>query len=356
MAGTQDYGLGPHTFPRGWFLVAESKDVTSEPMSVRFFGQDLVLYRGEQSGNAYMVDAYCPHMGTHLGKNKSSYVVQDKIHVEGDNIRCPYHAWRFGPDGKCNEIPYSKAPIPSAAKIRTWKLEEKYGCVFTWHDPEGGEPDYDLPSIAQWDDPAFVKWELDHLGLLPCHPKEVIDNICDVAHLGPTHGGASEYFHNEFNGIEVRQRQGGYHRALEVGTMLETDTWYTGPGILFSVFNGGNSVQFIAHTPVDDGSLMCWHALLIHSGKEVATEEDKAIQKQYQAGSLAAFAQDFDIWMNKAPCLNVLAVPGDGSYGKVKTWYQQFYHPRAEAEGFQKRVNGVSKVVGLPTERVDAAE
>ncbi|WP_406852905.1 Rieske 2Fe-2S domain-containing protein [Brevundimonas sp. BH3] len=354
MAGTQDYGLGPFTYPRGWFLAAESKEVTNKPLAVRYFGQELVLYRGE-SGRVFMVDAYCPHMGTHLAKNESSYVVQDKMHVEGDNIRCPYHAWRFGPDGKCNEIPYSKAPIPAAAKIRTWKVEEKYGCVFVWHDPEGGEPDYDLPVIPQWDNPAFVRWDLDHLGELPCHPKEIIDNICDVAHLGPTHGGPCEYFHNEFDGVVARQRQGGYHRALEVGVMLETDTWYTGPGILISNFNEGNSVMFICHTPVDDGRTRAWHALLVHSGKEVSEPSDKAMQIEYQAGSLAAFAQDFDIWMNKAPCITPLAVPGDGAYGKVKTWYQQFYNPRAEAEVFQKRANGIYKIPGMPTVREDAA-
>ena len=354
MAGTQDYGLGPHTFPRGWFVVAEAKEVTNKPLAVRYFGQDLVLYRGE-SGKAFMVGAYCPHMGTHLAKNESSYVVQDRVHVEGDNIRCPSHSWRFGPDGKCNEIPYSKAPIPEAAKIATFQVQEKYGCIFAWYDSEGGEPDFNLPVIAQWDNPAFNQWELDHLGLLPCHPKEVIDNICDVAHLGPTHGGYSEYFHNVFDGIEVRQRQGGYHRALEVGYMLETDTYYTGPGVLVSEFNEGNSVQFIAHTPVDDGSLMCWHGLLTHSGKQVADEESKGIHKQYQAGSLAAFAQDFDIWMNKAPALTVLAVPGDGAYGKVKIWYQQFFHPRAEAANFQSRVNGTYTVKGMPSVREEVA-
>lgn len=354
MAGTEDYGLGPFTFPRGWFVVAEAKEVTNRPLAVRYFGQDLVLYRGE-SGKAYMVDAYCPHMGTHLAKNDSSYVVQDHVHVEGDNIRCPYHAWRFGPDGRCNQIPYSKAPIPAAAKIRTWKVEEKYNCIFAWHDPEGGEPDFDLPVIAQWDDPAYVQWDLDHLGELPCHPKEIIDNICDVAHLGPTHGGPCEYFHNVFNGIEARQLQGGYHRDLAPGVMLETDTFYTGPGILLSYFNGGYQVMFVAHTPVDDGRVKAWHALLVNSGKEKAAPEDKDMQIAYQAGSLKAFAQDFDIWRNKAPCITPMAVPGDGPYSKAKIWYQQFYNPRSEAANFQARANGTYKVHGMPAVREEVA-
>ncbi len=354
MARTEEYGLGPFTFPRGWFVVAQSHEVTSTPLAMRYFGQELVAYRGS-SGQAFVVDAFCPHMGTHLARNTTSYVVQDRIHVEGDNIRCPYHAWRFGPDGRCNEIPYSKAPIPASARIRSWTVREKYNCVFVWHDPEGGEPDFDLPVIPQWDDPAFVQWDLDDLGQLPCHPKEIVDNIADVAHLGPTHGGPSIYFSNEFDGVVVRQFQGAPHRSLAVGEILETNTWYTGPGILISEFNGGVQVMYIAHTPVDDGVVKAWHGLLVHSGKEAAEPADKEMQKAYQAGSLHAFAQDFDIWRNKAPCITPLAVPGDGPYGKVKIWYQQFYNPRAQAADFQARVNGSYKIAGMPPKLADVS-
>ncbi|KAH2808392.1 hypothetical protein KXV85_006018, partial [Aspergillus fumigatus] len=115
MAQTKDYGLGEFTFPRGWFMIAQSEDATETPVAVRFFAQDMVLYRGKASGKPILLEAYCPHMGTHLAKNSSSYVIKDAKHVEGDSIRCPYHAWRFGPDGQCNEIPYSPAPIPKKA-------------------------------------------------------------------------------------------------------------------------------------------------------------------------------------------------------------------------------------------------
>lgn len=351
MAGTSEYGLGSFTFPRGWFMVAASDEVTSTPLAVRYFGQDLVLYRGE-SGRAYMVDAYCPHMGTHLAKNTTSYVVRDKKHVEGEAIRCPYHAWRFGPDGVCNEIPYSSARIPDAARLRSWRLEERYGCLYVWHDAEGGEPNFGLPEIPEWDDPRFVHWTIDQLGTLNCHPQEVLDNMADVGHLGPTHGGPSVYFHNEINGIVLRQRQGGTHRTLEVGELLETDTFYTGPGILLSYFNGNVGVMYITHTPVDDGVIKVWHGYLHRSENEVATPDDVKVARMAQAGSLAAFAQDFEIWANKRACINPLAVPGDGAFGKVRQWYKQFYNPREQEQKFQSLANGTFPVRGMPAQRV----
>lgn len=347
VAQTQDYDLGPNTFPRGWFMVADAASVTSTPRAERFFGQDLVLYRG-QSGTAYMVDAYCPHMGTHLAKNTTSYVIQDKIHVEGDSIRCPYHAWRFGPDGRCDQIPYFNGPIPAAARIKSWTVVERYGAIFAWHDAEGGEPDFDLPTLPEWDDPSYVRWIFDELGVLPCHQKEIVDNIADVAHLGPTHGGPCEYFHNEIDGVVARQKQGAPHRSLAPGQMLETDTWYTGPGVLVSYFNDGDSVMFITHTPVEDGSVRAWHGLLWRSPNAVATPQDAETARLYQAGSLAALAQDFEIWANKRACVSPLVVPGDGAFGKVRIWYQQFFHPRALAGEFQAKANGFHAVRGMP--------
>ena len=68
MAKTADYGLGEYCFPRGWFMVATSQEVTTTPISVRYFGEDMALYRGH-SGRVFLVEAYCPHMGTHLAKN-----------------------------------------------------------------------------------------------------------------------------------------------------------------------------------------------------------------------------------------------------------------------------------------------
>jgi len=349
MAGTNEYGLGPFTFPRGWFMVAASSEVKAKPLAVRYFGQDLVLYRGE-SGTAYMVDAYCPHMGTHLAKNTTSYVVQDHKQVEGESIRCPYHAWRFGPDGRCNQIPYSDARIPATAKLNVWRLEERYNCIFAWHDAEGGSPYFELPEIAEWHDPAFVQWEPDQLGTLPCHPQEVIDNMADVGHLGPVHGGYPEYFVNEVDGIVLRQLQGAPHRTLKPGEVLQTRTFYTGPGILLSYFNVNNGIMYITHTPVDDGVIKAWHAFLYKSPNAVATAQDAEIGRMAQAGSLAAFAQDFEIWGNKRACINPLAVPGDGAFGKIRQWYKQFYNSREQERKFHSLADGVYPVRGMPTQ------
>ncbi|NRA09648.1 MAG: Rieske 2Fe-2S domain-containing protein, partial [Myxococcales bacterium] len=90
MTGTYRY---PFTStPDGWYHVAASEEVEAgQVRSLRFFGRDLVLFRTE-SGEAIVLDAHCPHLGAHLGHGGQ---------VVGESIRCPFHAWRFGSDGRC---------------------------------------------------------------------------------------------------------------------------------------------------------------------------------------------------------------------------------------------------------------
>ncbi|HEU0196640.1 MAG TPA: Rieske 2Fe-2S domain-containing protein, partial [Nevskiaceae bacterium] len=87
MATSKDYGLGEFTYPRGWFLIADASKVTSEPQPLHFFGRDLALYRGKQSGKVFLLDAICPHMGTNIACETQSWTALDG-RVEGDCIRC----------------------------------------------------------------------------------------------------------------------------------------------------------------------------------------------------------------------------------------------------------------------------
>ena len=348
MATTEEYSLGEYTYPRGWFMIATADEIKDVPLALSFFGREFALYRGE-SGRVVLLDAYCPHMGTHIAKNTTSYVVLDG-QIEGDSIRCPYHAWRFGPDGRCNDIPYHDGPIPSAARLQSWPVEERYGCIFVWHDPEGGEPDYQVPEIPEWDDPQWVRWQVDHLGELDSHPQEIIDNICDAGHLGPIHGSTLEYFENEFRDHMAIQRQGGGHKTLVAGNaLLETDTWYTGPGVLLSRVTGlYDAIMFITHTPVTDGRVKAWHALLVKADRSPATAEDVKRARGYQESSRLAFLQDFEVWAAKAPAFRILQIRGDGPFHKAREWYRQFYNPRSEAQGRQEKLNGRYTVRWVP--------
>ncbi|MCY4565112.1 MAG: Rieske 2Fe-2S domain-containing protein [Gammaproteobacteria bacterium] len=340
MATTAEYGLGPFTFPRGWFMIAEATELGDSVLPLRFFGNEFALYRGA-SGRLVLLDAICAHMGTKMARNTTSFVVIDG-QIEGDSIRCPYHAWRYGPDGRCNDIPYHDGPIPARACVKSWPVQERYGCIWMWHDPEGGEPDYDIPSLPEWDDPQWVQWTIDHMGEIDSHPQEVIDNMADSPHLGPIHGSTLAYFENEVRDHIVIQRQGGGHKTLAASnTLLETDTFYTGPAILNSRLTGFyDAIMLIANTPVDDGRIKVWHGLMVQSENDVATEADVDRAREFQESSRLAFLQDFEVWEAKAPIFQIMQIKSDGPFHKIREWYRQFYNPREETAERQAKVNG----------------
>ncbi|OXH81003.1 Rieske (2Fe-2S) protein, partial [Burkholderia multivorans] len=81
MNGTQRF---PMDIPFGWFCIGYSDEVAvGDVKPLRYFGKDLVMFRGE-SGEIGVLDAYCPHLGAHMGHGGT---------VEGDSLRCPFHHW-----------------------------------------------------------------------------------------------------------------------------------------------------------------------------------------------------------------------------------------------------------------------
>ena len=116
----------PFPIPRGWFFVAYSDELaTGEVRTLNYFERELVLFR-RADGVAHVVDAFCPHLGAHLGHGGT---------VVGNTLRCPFHGWRFGGDGACVEVPYATR-IPATARLKLWPTIERNGFVLVWYDPD----------------------------------------------------------------------------------------------------------------------------------------------------------------------------------------------------------------------------
>ncbi|HEX4376287.1 MAG TPA: Rieske 2Fe-2S domain-containing protein [Steroidobacteraceae bacterium] len=354
MATSAEYKLGQYAYPRGWFAVANASDVTRSPYNAHYFGQDVVLFRGE-SGKVVMLSAYCPHMGTHLGKSRNSHVVTSGMLLEGDCIRCPFHGWRFGPDGRCNEIPYFDGPIPAAARVQSWPTEERYGIVFCWNDPEAQAPDFGLPEMPEWDDPSYVRWEgLIHLADLPCHPIEIFDNNSDYAHLIYTHGGAIRSYENEVDGNYYWQResmvgaQDGEGEHMGRGIPLSTINRYHGPGLNNARFLEARGVQLIAATPIDDGSTRLWQCAMLGRPPGASDEGAREAWRLFNNSMVKGLGyDDGEIWANKRAAINVMQLPTDGPFWQARLWYSQFFNPRAMADSILKRVQGIHHVRGV---------
>ena len=101
----------------GWFMVGWSPEFPSgEVRPLHYFGEDLLAYRDEQ-GELHVMEAHCRHLGTHIGRSGT---------VVGDCVQCPFHGWRWGPDGTNRYIPYQPERPNKVLRLRVYPVREQY--------------------------------------------------------------------------------------------------------------------------------------------------------------------------------------------------------------------------------------
>ncbi|MBM2812005.1 MAG: pobA 2 [Chloroflexi bacterium] len=168
---------GPGTlagrFLRGfWQPVHRASDLPSgRAKPIRIMGEEFTLYRGD-SGQAHVVAFRCAHRGTQLSTGW----------VEGDDLRCFYHGWKYGPDGQCIEQPAEPEPFCQRIKIKGYPTQEYLGLIFAYFGegeppPIRRFPDFEEPGVLAAGPPEY--W--------PCNFFNRLDNATDGAHVPWTH-------------------------------------------------------------------------------------------------------------------------------------------------------------------------
>ena len=105
--------------PFGWFCVGYPEDFPAgEPKALFYFDRHLVAWRDEP-GELHVQDAFCPHLGAHLGHGGT---------VEGCEIVCPFHGWQFDAEGANTDIPYRERTNKKGT-LRTYPVVERNGLV-----------------------------------------------------------------------------------------------------------------------------------------------------------------------------------------------------------------------------------
>jgi phenylpropionate dioxygenase-like ring-hydroxylating dioxygenase large terminal subunit len=316
--------------PTGWFQVAWSAEVgVGDVVRMRYFGRDLVAWRGE-SGQVCVMDAYCQHLGAHLGYGGT---------VVGDHLQCPFHGWEWNGDGRNVCIPYEDRPN-LGRRIRTLPTVERNEAIYVWHDTQRRPPSFDVPDVfTGWDDgvtsadyhPAFPDSTLFRESL-ELHPQYVLENGVDFAHF--------KYVH-KVPIVPVFTRQDFDEPVSFVDFTITFDESTTSAEDVRSgvhAINAGLGVAVTkswgmidnrtasAVTPVDDRTcdvrFSVWIARL--PGKD--EEKSRAVARRHAQGVIEQFLADIEIWSHQRyadPAGLVRAeYPG---FTALRTWAKQFY-------------------------------
>lgn len=310
-------------YARGWHYFGLPDEITNKPRSLIGFGTKLVAYRGED-GKVNVLDGYCPHMGADLAQGC----------VEGNSIRCPFHDWRWGADGVCDDIPYAKR-IPPKAVIKKWPVLESNNHLFVWHDPENCQPTekITIPDLGDSNSDEWTDWVV-RTTPINTNCRELIDNVSDKAHFASIHHSAAVEFTNVFEGHVATQIMRGINDSRsefdESAEMIATATYY-GPAVMYvdmkQTFQGQfvDSIWFNAHMPIDQNSFNLFFGVKIKKIDGMSDEDTENLHQQYVAASQAAFDEDVAVWDNKTRVDNPVLCDGDGPINILRQWYQQFY-------------------------------
>jgi len=157
-----------------WHPVALSKSVEpGKAREIRALGEDLVLYRGA-SGNPYLLVNRCAHRLT-------------KLHtgwVEGEQIRCMYHGWKYDGTGQCVERPAERPGSEKSIRITGYPVHEYLGLVFTYMGDEAPPP-FDLPRKLKFEADDVVVHQRKEIW--PCNWFQCVENSLDSVHVSFTH-------------------------------------------------------------------------------------------------------------------------------------------------------------------------
>ena len=318
----------PTRFARGWHCLGLSRDFKDgNPHGVRAFGQKLVVFCGSD-GKLNVLDGYCRHMGGDLAQGE----------VRGDEIACPFHDWRWGGDGRCKQVPYSRR-VPRLARTAAWTTLEQDGMLFVWNDPEGNPPppDVTIPRIEGASSDDWTDWHW-YTTIVESNCREIIDNIVDMAHFFYVHGSVPTYFKNIFEGHIATQYMNGAMRPdwitdPEVAKMRGTTSVasYYGPSFMIDEltyhYAGGDqkTVLINCHHPIDSSSFVLQYGIIVEKAggltAEVAMSTAIALGDFVKMG----FEQDVAIWKTKARIDNPLLCEEDGPVCQLRRWYEQFY-------------------------------
>jgi len=167
-------------------------------------GENLAIFRGNDQ-KAYVLDAYCAHMGANLG-------LGGKVKNESC-LECPFHGWMYdGNTGNClgnegknakkadvyeyhniekltkKDDCYFQKTGTEEAKLRKWVVRETHHQIFIWYHPNENqrlEPLYELLDLKDYD---HLEYRGYGINVIKNHISEVLENTADFQHFHYVHG------------------------------------------------------------------------------------------------------------------------------------------------------------------------
>jgi nitrite reductase/ring-hydroxylating ferredoxin subunit len=301
--------------PLGWFKVALSAEVPPDQLLTRhYLGTELVIWRDED-GHAVCHEAYCAHLGAHLGVGGS---------VSNGCVHCPFHGWAYDGTGRNVEIPYADGPN-ARAHLRTFPTVERGGIVLAWYHPRREPPLWDVMDIPEYDDPEYADYEVFEYTIGTCM-QEIGENGFDQAHF--------EFVHSHPKvGTAEQVRFDGYDRVVLTSQQFPSskgpvdgriDVVGRGPGFAITRYQGLIDASLVGcSTPIDEETTQVTFLFSLRNPDR--DERTARIARAFVDSVSREIGQDIPIWEHKRYTPTPALASSEKPIMDYRRWYEQFY-------------------------------
>lgn len=227
-----------------WYVAALSNEVTRDLMARTFLSRSVLLYR-KRDGSVAAIRNRCPHRSFPLAHGR----------LDGDDVVCGYHGLKFGPSGRCVEVP-SQESVPAAMNIRTYPVVERPPFVWIWMGDPARADAATIPDHHWLSAPDYAAYN----GYLHCRSNYIRlhENVLDLTHFPYVHGeatGGLDYIsapttiRTEGNSVSITRRLEDRPVNLGYGRMIgneghrvnrTSESWFKTPAF------------HIAHATIED--------------------------------------------------------------------------------------------------------
>ena len=161
--------IGIH--PDYWYPLARSRSLKKgKTLAVSFAGEPIVLVR-KKDGDVFALEDRCAHRQIPLSLGV----------VEGDRLKCGYHAWEYENTGRVAKIPYLFKDSPKPPRcVKSYPCREAYEHIFVYPGNREKLEQAHFPSLPTWHRSDFKTMYYERE--VACHYSFMLENLMDMSH------------------------------------------------------------------------------------------------------------------------------------------------------------------------------
>lgn len=162
-----------------WHMAAWAEQVPVGALVSRTILNEPVLLFRDANGTAVAMEDRCPHRFAPLSRGRLT---------EG-RVVCGYHGLEFDRNGACVRNPHGSGKIPTAARTRVYRLEEKHAILWIWMGDSAASDPSLIPNFGVLDGPPDASVVRRDYMVMDAPYDLIVDNLLDCSHVCYLHEG-----------------------------------------------------------------------------------------------------------------------------------------------------------------------